>query len=191
MLQLPLLSLYLITPSKGPIQGDVARWSALLKLSGPFSYRLAQLLAIKPFRTLFYHRIKCGGLLGNVAVRLASIVFRPLSTLILYTREIGPGLIIQHGLCTIIAARRIGAGCWISQQVTIGYTNDTDCPILGDNVRVGCGAKILGRVTVGNNVKVGANAVVVKDVPDNCTVVGVPAQIVRRDGARVLAQSSS
>lgn len=105
--------------------------------------------------------------------------------MIIYTRDIGGGLIIQHGVATIIAARKIGKNGWINQQVTIGYTNDTDCPTLGDNVTVGAGAKVLGDVTVGNNVVIGANAVVVKDVPDDCVVVGVPARIVRRDGARV------
>jgi serine O-acetyltransferase len=55
---------------------------------------------------------------------------------------------------------------------------------LGDNVRIMAGAKVIGNITIGNNSTVGANAVVVKDVPPNCTVVGVPAYIVRRDGVR-------
>lgn len=190
VLQTPLVSLYLLARPKAEIQADVARWSAVIKLSGSFFFRLACLLADKPFRSLFYHRVKCGSLFGEVLVRMVSIFFRPLSTLVIYTRELGPGLIIQHGTCTIIGARRIGRNCWINQQVTIGYTNDTDCPTLGDNVNVGCGAKILGNVRVGDNVKVGANAVVVKDVPDNCTVVGVPARIVRQNGIRIQAERS-
>jgi serine O-acetyltransferase len=189
-LQLPLALLYLAASNKPAIAGDVAYWSSVQGLTGPFVIRFARLLSNRAFRTVFYHRLKCGGLLGNILGRLCAIAYRPMPTLIIYTRDIGPGLFIQHGICTIIAARRIGSGCWINKQVTIGYTDDTSCPTLGDNVHVGCGAKILGNVLVGNNVKVGANAVVVKGVPDDCTVVGVPARIVKMKGQRIDALSS-
>lgn len=96
------------------------------------------------------------------------------------TAEIGGGLIVQHGYGTIISPRKIGKNCWVNQGVTIGYTNDDDCPTLGDNVTVYAGAKILGDVHVGNNVVVAANAVVVKDVEDNCIVGGVPAKVIKR-----------
>jgi serine O-acetyltransferase len=108
-----------------------------------------------------------------------------MSTLYIYTRDIGSGLFIHHGFATIISAKKIGRNCWINQQVTIGFSNDTDCPTLGDNVIVYAGAKILGNVRIGDNSIVGANAVVVRDVPQNCTVVGVPAYIVRRNGVKV------
>ncbi|MEO0490941.1 MAG: serine acetyltransferase, partial [Cyanobacteria bacterium J06659_2] len=58
-------------------------------------------------------------------------------------------------------------------------------PWIGDNVRITAGAKVIGGVKIGNNVTVGANAVVVKNVPDDCVVVGVPAYIVRRNGVKV------
>jgi len=109
----------------------------------------------------------------------------PMPTLYIYTKDIGPGLFIQHGFATIISAEKIGRNCWINQQVTIGFSNDTDCPIIGDNVIIYAGAKVLGNVRVGDNSIVGANAVVIKDVPENCTVVGVPAYIVRRNGEKV------
>jgi serine O-acetyltransferase len=132
------------------------------------------------FRSLFYYRIK-----GSFPVRaLLKSLAPPLSSLYIHTPEIGPGLFIQHGFATIIAANRIGRNCWINQQVTIGYSDAMGCPTLGDNVHVYAGAKIIGGVTVGDNVNVGANAVVVKDVPHNCTVVGVPARIVRQGGKR-------
>lgn len=63
--------------------------------------------------------------------------------------------------------------------------NSTDCPMIGDNVVIASGAKILGDVHIGNNVIIGANAVVVKDVPDNCTVVGVPAYIIKKNGIKI------
>ena len=62
-------------------------------------------------------------------------------------------------------------------------------PTLGNNVTVGTGAKVLGNIRIGNNVKIGGNSVVVKDVPDNCTVVGVPGRIIKRNGCRVFEES--
>lgn len=67
----------------------------------------------------------------------------------------------------------------MNQGVTIGYTNDQDCPTIGNNVTIYCGAKVLGNITIGNNVIIAANAVVVKDVEDNCVVGGVPAKIIK------------
>ena len=79
----------------------------------------------------------------------------------------------------------IGANCRVNQQVTIGFRNGPRLPRIGDNVHIAAGARVLGDLTVGDNVIIGANAVVTKDVPSNCTVVGVPAYIVKRDGERV------
>ncbi len=116
------------------------------------------------------------------------IFYKECQTLVIYTKDIGPGLFIQHGICTIISADSIGENCWINQQVTIGYSDKTHRPIIGNNVMITAGAKIIGGVKIGDNVTVGANAVVVKDVPDNCVVVGVPAYIVKRNGVRVNEQ---
>lgn len=65
--------------------------------------------------------------------------------------------------------------------MTIGQArlNDPHAPVIGDNVYIGAGAKILGSIKIGNNVNIGANSVVVNDIPDNCTVVGAPARIVK------------
>jgi serine O-acetyltransferase len=108
-----------------------------------------------------------------------------MNTLYIYAGKIGPGLFMQHGFATIIAAKTIGKDCWINQQVTIGFTNETDHPIIEDNVIVYADAKIIGDVTVCSNSEVGANAVVIKDVPENCTVVGVPAYIVKKNGIKM------
>lgn len=75
---------------------------------------------------------------------------------------------------------------FIYQQVTVGYSDDEKAPIIGDNVTIFPGAKVIGDVVIGNNVVIGANAVVVKNVPANCTVVGVPAYIIRRDGKKII-----
>lgn len=129
-------------------------------------------------RNIFYARVAYR---HHYYAKVLSVFARPLPLLdISSTAEIGGGLIVQHGYATIIAPRKIGKKCWVNQGVTIGYTNDDDCPTLGDNVTVYAGAKILGDVHVGNNVVVAANAVVVKDVEDNCVVGGVPAKVIKR-----------
>lgn len=98
--------------------------------------------------------------------------------------KIGKNLFIDHGSGVVIGETTIiGDDCTIYQGVTLGGTgkeNGKRHPTIGNNVFIGSGAKILGNITVGNNVKIGANSVVLKDVPDNCTIVGIPAKIVRK-----------
>lgn len=74
----------------------------------------------------------------------------------------------------------IGNNVQIDQYVTIGGRVGAGSPVIGNNVRIGAGAKVLGPITVGENSLIGANAVVIKDVPPNVTVVGIPAKIVRK-----------
>jgi serine O-acetyltransferase len=89
--------------------------------------------------------------------------------------------ILSHGLNGIIISDKaiIGRNVIIRQQVTIGTkTQDEMAPIIGDDVVIGAGAKIIGEIRIGKNAVIGANAVVVHDVPDNCIVGGVPAKII-------------
>lgn len=96
--------------------------------------------------------------------------------------EFGPGLVLIHSSGVVInGAVRGGANVKVEHQVTIGAER-RQSPVLGDNVFVGAGAKIIGAVVVGNGAKVGANAVVVDDVPAYSTVVGSPARVVRQFG---------
>lgn len=102
---------------------------------------------------------------------------------------IGKGLFIDHGMGVVIGeTAEIGDNCLIYQGVTLGGTGKDKGkrhPTIGNNVMIGCGAKVLGPFKVGDNVKIAANAVVLEEVPPNCTAVGVPARIVRRDGKKV------
>lgn len=83
---------------------------------------------------------------------------------------------IWHGLGVVIGRNsQIGSRVVICQQVTMGSGK----PKIGDDVFIGAGVKILGDIIIGNNVKIGANAVILEDVPDNCTVAGIPAKIVK------------
>lgn len=128
----------------------------------------------KAFRNLFYYRV-------GPCHRLISWLLPGYDHLQI-TSPIGcikGGLIIQHGFATIISAKSIGENCKIYQQVTIGYNHRLEAPVLGDNVEVCCGAKVIGGVHIGNNVLVGANSLVINDIPSNCVVVGCPAKIIR------------
>ena len=133
---------------------------------------------IPEFRALFYYRI-------GKARYLIQWLHPVFLNLYFLTPKIGAGLKIQHGFSTVIAANRIGENCWINQQVTIGYTNNTDCPSIGNNVTINAGAIVLGSVIIGDNAIIGAGSVVIKDVPNNCTVVGNPARIIKKNGERV------
>ena len=166
---------------RGVTHYDVARWLKILSHTEIIRGRknvysgFVLLMTFHPeFRNLFYKRI------GIYYSTLINWLCPKMNTLFINAKNIGPGLFIQHGFATIISAESIGRDASICQQVTIGYTNATDMPTLGDNVIIYAAAIVIGKVKIGNNSKVGANAVVVKDVPDNCTVVGVPAYIVKK-----------
>ncbi len=92
--------------------------------------------------------------------------------------EFGPEFVLIHSYGVVInSSVRGGRGVKIEHLVTIGAERDQS-PVLGDDVFVGAGAKIIGGVTIGSRVKIGANAVVTKDLPDNVTAVGIPARVV-------------
>lgn len=104
--------------------------------------------------------------------------------------KIGKGLLIDHGSGVVIGeTAEIGDYCLLYQGCTLGGTGKDHGkrhPTLGNNVMVGCGAKVLGPFTVGDNAKIAANAVVLSPVPPNSTAVGVPAKIVKQNGKRTL-----
>ena len=129
-----------------------------------------------------HHLFFIARLLSQTAKWLTGIEIHPGAT-------IGKGLLIDHGSGVVIGeTAEIGDNCTIYQGVTLGGTGKDKGkrhPTLGDNVMVGSGAKILGPFKVGSNSKIAANAVVLEEIPENCTAVGVPARIVRRDGQKL------
>ena len=103
--------------------------------------------------------------------------------------KIGKGLMIDHGMGVVIGeTAEIGDNCTLYQGVTLGGTGKDvgkRHPTLGNNVMVGAGAKVLGPFRIGDNTKIASNAVVLEEIPDNCTAVGIPARIVRKEGKKV------
>ena len=103
--------------------------------------------------------------------------------------KIGKGLFIDHGMGVVVGETAIiGDNVLLYQGVTLGGTgmeHGKRHPTIGNNVVIGGGAKVLGNITVGDNSYIGANAVVIKDVPANSTVVGVPGRITKQDGKKI------
>lgn len=103
--------------------------------------------------------------------------------------KIGHGLFIDHGMGVVIGETSIiGDNVLLYQGVTLGGTGlekGKRHPTIGNNVVIGTGAKVLGNITIGDNSYIGANAVVIKDVPANSTVVGVPGRITKQEGKKI------
>ena len=163
--------------SRKIIKKDMERWKKIhhqTSTNDVYLFLYYMLNGDKCLRNIIYRRI------GYIS-HLFKFLLPENKTVHISTEKIGPGFYIQHGDCCYIAAHEIGDNCWVNQGVTLGYSNETDAPFIGNNVTVYAGAKVIGKVIVGNNVKIGANAVVIKDVPDNCTAVGIPATIIRKN----------
>lgn len=153
---------------------DVRRWTNKEYVS--LNKDLAILLSnFKEFRNLFIYRNRYPKA-HRLFCKWIKFWYPPEKTLYIECPDIGGGFFIQHGFATYIAAKKIGENCSVNQQVTIGYNSGMDCPTLGDNVMVTCGAKVLGGIEIGDNTRIGANAVVLKDYKrGHGILVGVPA----------------
>ena len=120
--------------------------------------------------------------ISQIAKWLTGVEIHPAAT-------IGRRLVIDHGTGIVIGATtEIGDDCLIYQGVTLGGTGIVQGkrhPTLGNNVMVGCGAKVLGAIKIGDNSRVAANSVVLREVPPNATVVGVPGRVVKISGEKL------
>ncbi len=129
------------------------------------------------------HRLKfLGRVLSHLNRFLTGIEIHP-------GARLGPGLFIDHGMGVVIGeTAEVGENVTIYQGVTLGGTSLEKVkrhPTIGDNVVIGSGAKVLGPFIVGANSRIGSGSVVVKEVPSNSVVVGIPGRITHRDGKRV------
>ncbi len=159
----------------GEIQMDVDRWARHLNSHTPrWLLFLFLIHTDKYYRNLFYYRI------GPIISMLISW-YRPGDRYfkIPSFMNMGGGCLVHHPYATVLNAERIGRNFSCAQCTTIGFGKGGK-PIIGDNVTLGANVIIIGKIHIGNNVTIGAGSVVVKDIPDNCIVVGNPAHIIRR-----------
>ena len=167
---------YLLSRNKDLIDADLYVMNHKVKFKSGALVSLTYHLLINPYwRKIFYKRI------GKWSNYIFFYLPTP-STFDPCCSKIGGGCYCAHPFATILNARTIGSNFSFRNNTTIGNKKDggTDVPTIGDNVTLGANVVIIGDITVGNNVVVGAGSVVVKSVPDNCVVAGNPARIIRK-----------
>jgi serine O-acetyltransferase len=171
-------------------------WRACFERDPAARNWLEVLLCYPGFHAIFWHRfihpLYRWGL--PVIPRLLSHISRFLTGIEIHPgADLDSGFFIDHGMGVVIGVTaEIGRNCTLYQGVTLGGTSLHRAkrhPTLEEGVVVGAGAKIIGAIVVGANSKIAAGAVVVKSVPPNSTVVGVPGRVVMRDGKRVSEQA--
>lgn len=145
------------------------------------------------YRLSKWVRIHCKILVLRQLLRLMCAIWEQVNQVLLHcefpnTAEIGEGVYIPHPYSIVIHMdTQIGNNCILSQNITIGVGGRGDksgVPKIGDRVYIAPGAKIFGAITIGNDVAIGANAVVTKDLPDNAVAVGIPAKIINYKGSQ-------
>ena len=167
------------------VKKDIERYDIYYTLNNNFiSLFLRILNNHKEFRNLYYFRI------SPFSKIILSIFAKPELNLHMtpsLKMKIAPGgILFQHPFSTIINANSIGSGCIFRHNTTVGNIHEDldSVPIFLENVNVGASCIIIGKITIGKNVIIGAGTVLSKDVPDNCTIVGNPARIIRKDGQK-------
>lgn len=154
---------------------------------------LEVILTYPGFHAIFIHRISHALWKAKIPVipRLLSAIARFLTGIEIHPgAKIGPGFFIDHGMGVVIGeTTEIGEDCLLYQGVTLGGTGKEKGkrhPTLGNHVVVGAGAKILGNIRIGDYVKIGANSVVLKSVPDHAIVVGIPGKVIKKKTLRFM-----
>jgi serine O-acetyltransferase len=168
-------------------------WRACFERDPAARNWLEVLLCYPGFHALFAHRFIHPLQRWGVPVlpRLLSQIVRFFTGIEIHPgAEIAGGCFIDHGMGVVIGeTSEIGRDCTLYQGVTLGGTSlkrGKRHPTLEDEIVVGAGAKIIGAIVIGSHSKIAAGAVVVKDVPPNSTVVGVPGRVVHQDGIKVV-----
>lgn len=174
------LYFYLLILNKNRLFKEINRWREILpipKSNSVFFDGIWLIKSLREFRTLLYFRYKIRR--TNPILRL----YPPQTALYIpSSQNIGDGLVIQHGFSTIFNCEKMGKNCQVWQGVTIGKAHSgkiSPRPIIGDNVKICTNSVVIGGITIGNNVTIGAGAIVTKSIPDNCVVAGNPAKIIK------------
>jgi serine O-acetyltransferase len=172
-----------------PMEDVLADLNAPLERDPAARGWLDVVLSYPGFHALVAHRIIHALHRAGIPIlpRFLASVMRFLTQIEIHpAAQIGKGVFIDHGSGVVIGeTSEIGDGCTIYQGVTLGGTSlsrGKRHPSLGRNVTVGVNSSVLGAIVLGDNARVGGGSVVVKDVPANATVIGVPARVVMQDG---------
>lgn len=172
--------------------GYIKEQIKVIKEKDPAIKSVIEVLLYPCFKALIYYKISnffyrkkhyiIARYISEKAKRKTGIEIHPGAT-------IGKGLFIDHGIGVVIGETAvIGDNVTMFHGVTLGGVGSSKGkrhPTIGNNVFIGTGAKILGNITVGDNAKIGANSVVLKNIEENVTVVGIPGKVVKKDGKRV------
>jgi serine O-acetyltransferase len=173
------------TPSTlADFRADAARWVVPGQFADPASLRWKDILRLLynhlPLRAMAWFRLgswakqrRVPGLPGIIQRRIATRYGLEIQV----GADIGGGLYVAHPYGTVIAPARIGRDCSIIASVTIGMRNEWSFPTIEDRVFIGAGARVLGDIRLGAGSVIGANAVVIHDVPASATAVGIPARV--------------
>lgn len=158
---------------------------------------LEVLLCYPGIQALFFHRIAHQLFRFKIPIvpRLISQISRFLTGVEIHPgAKIGQGVFIDHGMGVVIGeTAEIGDFVTLYQGVTLGGTGKETGkrhPSLGEKVVVGAGAKVLGNIQIGDRVRIGAGSIVLRDIPSDCTVVGIPGRIVRQAGTSVISENA-
>lgn len=194
VLNLPLYITARACPARAAVQRDMRRFVQPrldLPLPEALTWRqTAQALRHPPLRSVLYTRLRGSGPLWGLSARLLGAVYGGAAVLEINCEQIGGGMFSFHGFATIIIAQRIGQDFLFAQQVTVGYDDRGGTPVIGDRVRIGAGAIVIGPITIGDDAVIGAGAVVVKDVAPATVVAGVPATPIEHAADRFSARKA-
>lgn len=177
---IPAIAVYRFLLDRTCVNRDISRnvgeKSRISKKS--WAFQLVWLLVNKKvFRNIFYYRVACK---SKTAASVLNLFFTKQHDCEISGR-IGPGLAIWHGYGTVISCNEIGENFSAWQGVTVGRNpkqgQKVDKPTIGDNCSVFTNAVVAGNIRIGSNVKIGAGSVCMKDVPDDCVVLGNPCRI--------------
>tara|TARA_A100001037_G_C15143527_1_gene635054 strand:+ start:1870 stop:2610 length:741 start_codon:yes stop_codon:yes gene_type:complete len=166
---------------------------AIIKERDPAAKGLLEILLCYPgFQAITLHRISHSLWKYRLPLvpRLLSQLTRTLTGIEIHPgAKIGKGVFIDHGMGVVIGeTTEIGNRCLLYQGVTLGGTGKESGkrhPTLAENVVIGAGAKVLGAIQIGANTRIGAGSVVVRDVEENSTVVGIPGRVVHQSGVKI------
>ncbi|MFG1342097.1 serine O-acetyltransferase EpsC [Xanthobacter autotrophicus] len=167
------------------INADLARYAQMENVPANLKFKLRMFLMTPGFQFVFAVRLQelvkpipvIGKALRRIIWWLSCILF---SSEFALGAEVGGGLYVPHPFGIVVGAAKLGRNVTLLQNVTIGRKSRRDScdPVIGDRVAIYSGAALLGSITIGTGSVIGANAVVVKDVPPGATAIGVPARIV-------------